>query len=206
MGLADYFLPVRRTPSKPKSSEPDYKEIIGDPELIAFYEANTPSLRRNAVLESSVNVGLKQETAEALVSRRNFGLHPISREQRQPHIQKAAEANCADFQNVIHECSQLPANWRDGRMPEDIKSKEDLCRHAKERYNTCLKTQVRLLYRLGYKISTGNGALDTDIRRHANALYMSYYGTPNDPREPTQSELAKIHSGCSWEIENSLTM
>ncbi|KAK9367873.1 hypothetical protein V1509DRAFT_625628 [Lipomyces kononenkoae] len=191
MGLTDYFLSAPRQ-SKPSSTKPNYKEIIGDQDLIAFYEANTPSLRRNAVLESSVNIGLTKETAEELVSRRNFSLHPISREQRQPYIQKASEANCAEFQKVIHDCSQLPVNWRDGQMLEDIKSKEDLCRRAKERHNTCLKTQVRLLYGLGYKLSIGNSTLDTDIRRHANETYISYYGTATNPREPTQSELAKI--------------
>ncbi|KAK9389145.1 hypothetical protein V1515DRAFT_594950 [Lipomyces mesembrius] len=203
MGLAVYFPSVARQ-SKPvlKSSEPDYKEIIQDPELIAFYEANTPSLRRKAVLESSVTIGLTKEAAEQLVSRRNFGLHPMSREERRKYMHRAADANCEEFKHVIHECLDLPVNWRDGRTPEDIKRQEDVCSCAKERVNTCLKTQVKLLYGLGYKISGGNSALDTEIRREANAVYMSYYGSPDHPREPTQGEVAKIDSGCRV-VDNS---
>ncbi|KAK9484478.1 hypothetical protein V1527DRAFT_469822 [Lipomyces starkeyi] len=207
MGLAFYFTSLGRH-SKPvlKSSEPDYKDIIRDPELIIFYEANTPSLRRKAVLESSVTIGLTKETAERLASRRNFGLHPLSREERRKYIHRAADASCEEFQHVIHECLDLPVNWRDGRTPEDIKRQENVCSLAKERYNTCLKTQVKLLYGLGYKISGGNGALDTEIRRQANAVYMSYYGTPHYPREPTQGEVAKIDSGCRAVDNSSMTM
>ncbi|KAK9372584.1 uncharacterized protein V1513DRAFT_451845 [Lipomyces chichibuensis] len=197
MGLAAYFPSLARQ-SKPvlKSSEPDYKEVIQDPELIAFYAANTPSLRRKAVLESSVTIGLTKEMAERLVSLRNFRLHPISREERRKYMHRAADANCEEFQHVIDECLDLPVNWRDGRMPEDIKRQENVCSLAKERYNTCLKTQVKLLYGLGYKMSGGNSTLDTEIRRQANAIYKSYYGTPHHPREPTQGEVAKIDSGC----------
>ncbi|KAK9351897.1 hypothetical protein V1505DRAFT_370643 [Lipomyces doorenjongii] len=206
MGLAVYFPSLARQ-SKPvlKSCEPDYKDIIQDPELIAFYEANTPSLRRKAVLESSVIVGLTKETAEQLVSRRNFGLHPMSREERRKYMHRAADANCEEFQHVIYECLDLPVSWRDGRTPEDIKWQEDVCSCAKERYNTCLKTQVKLLYGLGYKISGGNSALDTEIRRQANAVYMSYYGSPHHPREPTQGEVAKIDAGCRV-VDSSSTM
>ncbi|KAJ8101048.1 hypothetical protein POJ06DRAFT_87282 [Lipomyces tetrasporus] len=207
MGLSAYLSSVPWL-AKPilKSNEPDRKQIILDPELIAFFEANTPSLRRKAVLESSVNIGLTKETAEELVSRRNFVLHPMSRDERRKYMHNAAEANCQDYQHVIRECLDLPVNWRDGRTPEDIMRKEDVCNYAKELYNTCLKTQVKLLYGLGYKISSGNSALDTEIRRHANAIYMRYYGTPHHPREPTQAEVAKIDTGCNLEIDNSSMM
>ncbi|KAK9465138.1 hypothetical protein V1512DRAFT_277764 [Lipomyces arxii] len=203
MGFTAY-LPswLRRTEPVQTVNAADISAIINDKDLSAFYEANTPSRRREAVLKSSIAVGMSKETAEGLVARRNFVLKPLSRDERRKQIWRSAEHNCTDYQHVVQECIALKPDWRLGLNEEDIKKKEDLCLKAKDRVNICLETQVKLLYAMGHKMSHSNAALDQDLEWHALSLFMTYYGTPHHPHEPSPADLAKINEGSGPALDS----
>ncbi|KAK9479086.1 hypothetical protein V1514DRAFT_367176 [Lipomyces japonicus] len=130
----------------------DYRQALADPDLITYFEHATPSIRRKLILDSSTAAGLSADTANALLDRRNFQIKPVHDDDRAKAINAGAEKNCARL--FLYNDNQ----------PQQ-----------QQQYNQCLTAQMKLLYNLGYLVSTGNSALDTDIRNHANNLYQSNY-------------------------------
>lgn len=79
------------------NSNPKYFEVIQDPEVIAFFEATTPSVFRKNLSENMNTYGFSDTEIEELVKGQNFRERPVSAAKRVATVRLVAEQNCSQY-------------------------------------------------------------------------------------------------------------
>ncbi|KAK9448474.1 uncharacterized protein V1518DRAFT_319929 [Limtongia smithiae] len=181
------------------SASTDYRKLIQDPDLITYFEAFTPSIRRENIVKYATKIGVSPHAISELAGHRNILLRPLTLREREVEVEKGARMNCRDYKDVLSECANLKDNWRTGKSADQIAKQEDLCSNIKSRYHNCLSSQMKMLYGLGYRISASNSGQDSELRQHASIASYQIFGTPHEPREPTPQEIANIDATPSTE-------